>query len=86
MKLEWLTIREFARELGVSSNVVRSAISRHKLLQAGAYWGESWTLYARNTVGIGVSLLCASLIQGYGSKPARSLSDIYRLMEGNYEL
>jgi len=46
MKLEWLTIREFARELGVSSNVVRSAIRRCKLLQSAAYWGECWTLYA----------------------------------------
>jgi hypothetical protein len=46
MKLEWLTVREFARELGVSSNVVRLAILRHRLLQSGAYWGDSWTLYA----------------------------------------
>ena len=46
MKLEWLTIQQFARELGVSPNVVRSAIRRCKLLQSAAYWGESWTLYA----------------------------------------
>jgi hypothetical protein len=46
MKLEWLTIQQFARELGVSPNVVRSAIRRHKLLHAGDYLGESWTLYA----------------------------------------
>jgi len=46
MKLEWLTIQQFARELGVSPNVVRSAIRRHKLLQAGDYLGECWTLYA----------------------------------------
>jgi hypothetical protein len=46
MKLEWLTIQEFARELGVSPNVVRSAIRRHQLMQAAIWWGGCWTLYA----------------------------------------
>jgi hypothetical protein len=46
MVLEWLTVHDFAVEIGESIGAVRWAIRRRELTQVGAYRGERWRVYA----------------------------------------
>ena len=44
--LEWLSVHDFAVEIGESVGAVRWAIRRRELTQAGAYCGDCWRVYA----------------------------------------
>jgi len=44
--LEWLSIHDFAVEIGESIGAVRWAIRRRELTEVGAYCGDCWRVYA----------------------------------------
>jgi hypothetical protein len=44
--LEWLSVRDFASEIGESVGAVRWAIRRREMMELGAYRGECWRVYA----------------------------------------
>jgi hypothetical protein len=44
--LEWLSIHDFAVEIGESIGAVRWAIRRRELTEMGVYRGECWRVYA----------------------------------------